>query len=107
MAILKKGSRRIVVDGRSFRWRVRHRPTYDQALCASRLILAAEAANGLGSKLVVVLPQVHPSSWMGYPSQPVLPSQVAHYIRQAVGGGWKPTQSGKPFLLDASEPTST
>ena len=102
MAILKKGSRRIIVDGCCFRWRVRHRPTYHQGLCWSNYVLAVEAAEGSGSKLVVVLPHPHTRNWLHQPAQAVLPSQVASYIRQAVVEGWQPNQNGKPFTIKAS-----
>ncbi|MEV5310112.1 MULTISPECIES: hypothetical protein [unclassified Streptomyces] len=35
MALGRKGLRRIVVDGMVYRWRLRRRPTYSQALCWS------------------------------------------------------------------------
>ncbi len=33
MAIPKRGSRNIVVNGESYRWYMRRRPTYSQGLC--------------------------------------------------------------------------
>ena len=40
MALVRKGSRQIVVDGTAYRWRLRGRPTYSQGLawspCTSR-----------------------------------------------------------------------
>jgi hypothetical protein len=103
MAILKKGSRCIVIDGHNFRWRVRPRPTYSQGLCWSNLTLAVEAADASGSTLVVVLPQPHPSNWLQQLSSPVLPAQVADYVRQALHLGWQPTKPGKPFMLNQSQ----
>lgn len=32
MALVRKGARRIVVDGTAYRWRLRRRPTYCQGL---------------------------------------------------------------------------
>lgn len=106
MAILKKGSRPIVVDGCKFRWRVRHRPTYCQGLCWSNLVLAVEAADAVSSTLVVDLPQLHACNWLKQPAEPVLPAQVADYIRQAIVAGWQPTKPGKPFLLNRSKPAA-
>ncbi len=107
MAILKKGSRQIAVDGCFFRWRVRHRPTYHQGLCWSNYVLAVEAAEGSGSKLVVLLPHPHTSNWMQQSAQSVLPSQVTNYILQAVAEGWQPNQSGKPFTLTIGNQNSS
>ncbi|BCM92598.1 hypothetical protein IAD21_04480 [Abditibacteriota bacterium] len=99
MAILKKGSRRIVVDGHNFLWRVRHKPTYSQGFCWSSLILSIQDADVPGSTLVVALHQPQMSNWLQRLSSPVLPSQVADYVRRAINLGWQPTQHGKPFLL--------
>ena len=59
MSIPKKGSRQVVVDKVEFRWRVRSRLTYDQALAVSPLILAVELSESRGSVLTVDLPQAH------------------------------------------------
>ena len=99
MAILKKGSRLIVVEGTTYRWRVRHKPTYHQGLAWSNLVLAVEHASANGSKLVVELPQAHPSNWMGGPVVPVLPSNVEQCIRLALMAGWRPTGEGKTFQM--------
>lgn len=37
MALVKEGARLITVDGTSYRWRLRGRPTYDQGLVRSPL----------------------------------------------------------------------
>jgi hypothetical protein len=44
MTLVKKGCRRIVVDGVAFRWSVRHRPTYCQANGWSPLTFVVEQA---------------------------------------------------------------
>ena len=99
MALLRKGSRFIVVDGCRFRWRVRHKTTYSQGLCWSGLILAVDVAEKKGAILVVRVPQLHPSNWLREATRPLLPAQVSHYIRQALISGWQPTVQGKPFHL--------
>jgi hypothetical protein len=53
MALAKRGPRRIVVDGVTYRWRLRGKPTYDQALCWSPCTYAVEHAGRPGSTLVV------------------------------------------------------
>lgn len=42
MALVRKGSRRIVVDGTVYRWRLRGRPTYFQGLAWSPCTFAVE-----------------------------------------------------------------
>jgi hypothetical protein len=83
MSIPKKNSRRVVVDDVEYRWRVRGRPTYDQALTAKPLILAVEQCGKRGSVLVVELAQSHPSNWMKVAASGVTPAVVADHIRTA------------------------
>ena len=99
MSIPKKGSRQVVVDQVEVRWRVRSRPTYDQALAVSPLIMAVEQAETRGSVLIVELPQSHPSNWMNKPAPGVTPVVVAGLIRQALTAGWQPSVRGPQFYL--------
>ncbi|QDN93505.1 hypothetical protein FNV62_54685 [Streptomyces sp. RLB3-17] len=103
MAIGRKGSRRIVVDGTPYRWRLRRRPTYDQALCDRPCTYAVQHADTPGTTLVVTTNQPHASNWFGAPSVAVLPRDVATAIASALRQGWSPTQPGSPFNLDQSE----
>ncbi|GAA3881457.1 hypothetical protein [Streptomyces sedi] len=104
MALPRRGARRIVVNGTTFRWRVRRRPTYDQGMGWTPCTFAAEHADTPGTTLVVTTDQPHPSNWMGHPAEPVLPSDVARAIRHALHTGWTPTTPGSPFRLDVSIP---
>ena len=101
MSMPKKGSRQVVVDKVDFRWRIRSRPTYDQALISSPLILAVEQAETRGSVLIINLPQSHPSNWMKKPAPGVTPVVVASYIRRALAAGWRPTVRGVQFRLQS------
>lgn len=102
MALVRKGSRRIVVDGTAYRWRLRGRPTYSQRLAWSPCTYAAEHADTPGMTLVVTTDQLHPSSWMGREAEPVRPSDVASAVRLALREGWRPTLPGPAFHLDQS-----
>lgn len=42
MALVKKGSRLITVNGTTYRWRLRGRPTYGQGVVQSPLTFAVE-----------------------------------------------------------------
>ena len=101
MAILKKGSRFLQVDGITYRWRVRNRPTYCQANTWTPLVLAVERADSRGAKLVVKMPQAHPGNWMQAPIVAVVPSDVAGSIRSALAAGWCPDIPGKSFVMTA------
>jgi hypothetical protein len=50
MALVRKGSRRIVVDGTVYRWRLRGRPTYFQGLAWSPCTFAVEHADTPGRR---------------------------------------------------------
>lgn len=100
--MVRKGSRRIVVDGTAYRWRLRGRPTYSQGLLWSPCTFAVEHADAPGTTLVVTTDQPHPSNWLGRGAEPVLPSDVAEAIGLALGAGWVPTVPGRPFHLDRS-----
>ncbi|WP_331752242.1 hypothetical protein [Streptomyces sp. NBC_00829] len=103
MALPKKGSRRICVDGINYRWRLRGRPTYDQGMVWSHLTYAVEHAETPGTTLLITTNQPHPSNWMGETATPVLPSDVANNIRTARANGWSPETHGSPFHLNQPE----
>ncbi len=96
MALVRKGSRRIVVDGTAYRWRLRRRPTYSQGLAWSPCTFAVEHADAPGTTLVVTTNQPHPSNWVGREAKPVLPADVAEAIELALRAGWAPAAPGPP-----------
>jgi hypothetical protein len=98
MAIVKKGSRRIVVDGLEYRWRVRRKIFIDQGL-PPMTCSVQRAVDRPGSILVVCFPQTHPAYVRPGEAIPATPSQVERAIRQALIQGWHPLQSGAPFIL--------
>lgn len=102
MAIPKRGSRQITVDGTLYLWRVRQRPTYSQANGWAGLNVAVERGDAAGSVLVVRVPRPHPGNWAGAQAVPLLPSEVERFIRDALSSGWRPSEPGGTFYLDAA-----
>jgi hypothetical protein len=101
MSIPKKGSRLLSIAGQRYRWRVRNRPTYGQALLDSGLVLAVEIATPLiGSVLIANLPLNHPSNWLEQPGGSVTPALVKQIIQHALTMGWQPHCPGEQFRLD-------
>jgi len=102
MALNRKGSRLITVDGIEYRWRIRRKPSYTQALGWTPMTYAVEAANGSqsGTTLIVTSSQAHASNWVGHEAEPIRPAHVAASIREALEQGWNPTRTGSPFRLD-------
>ncbi|MFJ7996946.1 hypothetical protein ACIQ7D_07275 [Streptomyces sp. NPDC096310] len=103
MALVRKGSRRIVVDGTAYRWRLRGRPTYSQGLVWSPCTFAVEHADAPGMTLVVTTNQPHASNWVGREAESLLPSGVAAAVRLALREGWTPSVPGSAFHLDQSD----
>ncbi|WP_410653940.1 hypothetical protein [Amycolatopsis sp. lyj-112] len=101
MSLVRKGSRRIVVDEIAYRWVVRRKPTYTQEQgCA--MSYAVELEDARGAVLVVQTDHAHPLNFMGEPSKAVLPSDVERAIRLALAQGWAPEVPGAQFQLDLS-----
>lgn len=57
-----------------------------------------------GALLVVAFPRrFHPSGPLGERGKPVLPSELARAIRQALAAGWRADQPGKQFVWRVQE----
>ncbi|MED7926262.1 hypothetical protein SMD20_18545 [Nonomuraea sp. LP-02] len=103
MAIPKKASRLITVDGTVFRWRVRHKPTYDEGMAWSPLSFAVERAEEPGAVLMVSLPYARPDNWLGERAIAIRPALVVGCIRRAVEQGWNSGQPGAGFALTVTK----
>ena len=103
MALAGKGTRRITVDGVEYRWRVRGRPTYSQAMGWTPLVYAVAHADEPGTTLVVTTDRARPDRVLGERGAPVLPSEVAAAVRRALERGWRPAKPGTPFRLAPPE----
>ena len=102
MAVRKQGSRRIVVDGVAYLWRVPRRSSDHDGNMG--LITTVQHPDRRGSVLVIHFPQQHPdiANGFGLPATPVLPSQVPDAIRRAVVAGWRPAKQGPRFEIAGS-----
>lgn len=77
MALPRTGARHIVVDGTTYRWRLRRRPTSAQSMAWTPGTFAVEHADS-----------------------PVRPADVADAVRRELRVGWYPMSPGSPFRLD-------
>lgn len=102
MTLVKKGSRQLDIDGTTYRWRLRGRPTYSQGTGDSPMTFAVELAENPGATLVVKTNQPHTGNWAHMPANPILPSHVTRAVRTAMAQGWRPEQRGSAFQLDLS-----
>ena len=102
MAITKKGSRTIVVDGIKFLWKLRKTTTMDLE-CWAGCHVTVQHKDRDGSILQVYFPQHHPTVASRYSLEVVsiLPSQVADAINIAIKNGWQPTVPGPIYSISA------
>jgi hypothetical protein len=106
MSIPRKSSRLLRIGSSRYRWRVRRRPTYAQALADSGAVLAIESADAAGgSVLVATLSSLHSSNWLELPGASVTPSLVCRIIDRALQEGWQPAHPGDQFRLNVSDVT--
>jgi hypothetical protein len=102
MAMPKTGSRRIIVDGCSYLWRVRRSPTYSQANGWAPLRFTVQYEDG-GATLLASCTEPRPDNWLDQPGAVITPHLVADVIRRAITAGWKPLEQGPTFKLPGVE----
>ncbi|MGW4528516.1 hypothetical protein [Amycolatopsis sp. NPDC004378] len=95
MTLARKGARRITVDGTDYRWTVRPKATYSQAIGAT-MTFAVELAGHPGATLVVDTGRPRPDNWVCPPGEPVQPAEVAEAVRAAVARGFDFTAAPVP-----------
>lgn len=101
MTLPKKGSRRIVVDNIAYRWAIRRKPTYNEALGDRNTQAAVELYDNPRSTLLVYFPWVRNDSWMTLTAQPpITPNLIEQCIREAIAGGWSPDEKGGAFQVE-------
>ena len=107
MATRKTGSRRLVVDGVVYRWRIRKRATYGQSdYGCGKLDVAVQLAEKPGSVLVLFTDRPHPADWATKQVIPVRPSDVAMWVQEALAAGWMPSKPGPQFIHRPVTPTA-
>ena len=99
MSIPKKGSRKITVDGTTYRWTIRRKPSYGQAIDESNLTAAVELYESPGTTLIVTFPFTRPDSWLTPGNKSVTPSDIKHSIIEALRKGWEPEVNGGAFQM--------
>ncbi|WP_103867634.1 hypothetical protein [Aquimarina sp. I32.4] len=98
MAIPKKGTRKIAVNELNFRWLIRKKATYTQSdYGIGKLHIAVELEENSGTSLFIYTDRKHPNDIGTEIVNPVKPSDIANWIKQAFELGWIPSKSGNPF----------
>ena len=109
MAVRKKGSRRITVDGVIYLWRFPRRPTQSQEDGWPGVAVTVTREDCRRASLLLAFPQrFHLSGPVGeVPPRPVLPSEVARGIRAALAAGWRADEPGPQFIHRVTEPPAS
>ena len=100
MAIPKRGSRKITVDGTEYRWSIRRKPSYGQAIEESGLTAAVELFDNPGATLVLTFPSNRPDSWITPGGPSITPSIMARCIRRSIENGWDAAAPGATFNME-------
>jgi hypothetical protein len=98
MAIPRKGSRKIEVEGHRLIWRIRRKPTHSQGVASSPMTIAVASASGRGSKLILELDVTRPDAWLLPSAVSVTPADVAHLVLKALSDGWQPEVDGNSVV---------
>jgi hypothetical protein len=101
VALARKRTRRIIVDGVVYRWKVRRKLSHAQEMGLSPLTLVVEQAEVSGALLVISLPKV--DDWTGWPYRIVRPATVASGVKLALARGWLSSRPGPAFTLTLDE----
>lgn len=106
MGLIKKGSRQITINRVVYRWRYPRKPNQNHEDGYPGIIVTVQRLDcEYGSILAINFERIHMNACYFEPefSKPILPSEVALCIREAIKAGWKSQKSGKQFMLNAKE----
>lgn len=105
MSIPLRGSRRIVVGGNAYRWYLRRKPSYNQAVGETGLSVAVQAVEPVKRGVLIIdVNAPHPGNWLNLSTPEVSPRDIALWITEARLSGWKPNTGGRFHLAAAHRP---
>ncbi|WP_353777682.1 hypothetical protein [Winogradskyella sp. 3972H.M.0a.05] len=98
MSIPKKGTRKISVNELKFRWLIRKKATYTQSVYGiGKLHVAVELEENPKTSLLIHTDRNHPNDIETEIVNPIKPSDISNWIKQALELGWNPSKFGSPF----------
>jgi hypothetical protein len=100
MAIPTKGSRRISVDGITYRWSIRNSPTYSEANEWSNLKAAVELYESPASVLSIDFMVPRNDSWLSKNVIQVTPEDISVCICKSISLGWDSSAKGVNHKLE-------
>ena len=99
MTLPTKGARTISIDGETFRWAIRRKPTYPQDCLEAPMRVVVEAEQS-GAALRLVLPVNRPDAALNYDTYSVTPRDIRNWIALARDRGWTTAIAGPTFELE-------
>jgi hypothetical protein len=87
------------VDGTEYRWAIRRKPSYGQAIEESNLTAAVELFDNPDATLVLTFPSKRPDSWITPGGLSITPSVITRCIRRSIEIGWDATAHGATFNM--------
>ncbi len=105
MAIPKKGSRKVTVEGESYRWVVGKRVAFQNAdYGLGKFNVAIESIGGAGATLLILAERhMQPGDWGTIEVEPITPSDVSRWISTAIQKGWDPRVDGQTLRFNEAE----
>ncbi|MDI1436910.1 hypothetical protein [Polyangium sorediatum] len=99
MTIPRKGRRVVRVGDTDYAFRIRKKPTYNQAAFQTSMTLAILPRDAVsGSVLMVDLVVSRPDNWLSPHQTAVTPAMVREMIAGALASGWQPFHATAPFF---------
>ena len=107
MSLPKKGSRTIEVEGSTYLWRIRKKPTYSQLLGWSPMLVGIQRVEPHAVSVLVVNCAVsRPDNVLSPHQTGIAPAMVRDMIGKALKAGWRPETSTSfahvyPVVMDS------
>lgn len=95
MAVARKGTRKIIVDGKEFVWKL----TFNWEEFERLMLVTVELLESPASKLLVYPIRLSVNFVDFNRGQPITPKTVESFIRQGLSEGWQPEIKGPVFVL--------
>ena len=99
MTLPRKGSRKIVVDERGYRWVIRMKPAAGEATGEANLRAIVELDEAPASVLLIDFSCPRAGGRSNNEFVEVGPRHIAKAIREAIADGWRPAEAGANFEI--------
>jgi hypothetical protein len=99
---LAKDFRHIIVQGKKYRWKIKHRFISSRTTAKSTVYLSVEPSDRSGKALLVDISKPRRSDYLQDSQTIIKPQDVSEIISYAIRKGWKAEEPGLTFRLNYS-----